>query len=54
MAKSPRKNVPDVGIKLEASCMPSELASDRATTPGQVVVPAAKIRMKSTARIISQ
>ena len=31
MTKSPRKNVPDVGIELGAACMPSELASDRAT-----------------------
>ena len=29
MTKSPRKNVPDVGIKLGAACMPSELASER-------------------------
>ena len=35
MTKSPRKNVPDVGIELRAACMPSELASDRATAPGQ-------------------
>ena len=34
MTKSPRKNVPDVGIELWTACMPSELASDRATTPG--------------------
>ena len=34
MTKSPRKNVPDVGIELRAACMPSKLASDRATTPG--------------------
>ena len=34
MTKSPRKNVPDVGIELGAACMPSELASDRATAPG--------------------
>ena len=34
MTKSPRKNVSDVGIKLVAACMPSELASDRATAPG--------------------
>ena len=33
MTKSPRKNVPDVGIELGAACMPSELASDRATAP---------------------
>ena len=31
MTKFPRKNVPDVRIKLGAACMPSELASDRAT-----------------------
>ena len=31
MTKSPQKNVPDVGIELGAACMPSELASDRAT-----------------------
>ena len=34
----PNKNkhspVPDVGIELGAACMPSEHASDRATTPG--------------------
>ena len=35
MIKSPRKNVPDVGIELGAACMPSEHASDRATAPGQ-------------------
>ena len=34
MTKSPRKNVPDVGIELGAACMPSELASDRATVSG--------------------
>ena len=34
MTKSPRKNVPDVGIELGAACVPSELASDRATAPG--------------------
>ena len=34
MAKSPRKNVPDIGIELGTACMPSELASDRATAPG--------------------
>ena len=36
MTKSPRKNVPDVGIELGAACMPSELASDRATAPGHL------------------
>ena len=35
MTKSPRKNVPDVGIELGAACMPSEHASDQATTPGR-------------------
>ena len=34
MTKSPRKNVPDVGIELRAAWMPSERASDRATAPG--------------------
>ena len=34
MTKTPRKNVPDVGIELGAACMPSEHASDRATAPG--------------------
>ena len=34
MTKSPRKNVPDVGIELRATCMPSGHASDRATVPG--------------------
>ena len=34
MTKSPRKNVPDVGIELGTACMPSEHASDRATAPG--------------------
>ena len=34
MTKSPQKNVPDVGIKLGAACMPSEHASDRAAAPG--------------------
>ena len=33
MTKSPQKNMPDVGIELGAACMPSELASDRATAP---------------------
>ena len=33
MTKSPRKNVPDVGIELGAACMPSEHASDRAAAP---------------------
>ena len=35
MTKSPRKNVPDVGIELGVACIPSELASDPATAPGQ-------------------
>ena len=35
MTKSPRKNVPDVGIELGAACVPSGLASDRATAPGK-------------------
>ena len=34
MTKSSRKNVPDVGIELEAACMPSGQASDRTTAPG--------------------
>ena len=34
MNKSPRKNVPDVGIELGAACMQSGHASDRATAPG--------------------
>ena len=38
MTKSPRKNVSDVGIELGAACMPSELASDRATAPGYIIV----------------
>ena len=33
MTKSPPKNVPDMGIELGAACMPSVLASDRATPP---------------------
>ena len=36
MTKSPRKNVPEVGIKLGAACMPSEQASNRATAPGRL------------------
>ena len=36
MTKSPRMNVPDVGIKLGAACMPSGHASDRATAPSNV------------------
>ena len=36
MTKSPRKNVPDVGIELGAACIPSELVSDRATAPGRI------------------
>ena len=31
--KSPRKNVPEVGIEIGAACMLSEHASDRATAP---------------------
>ena len=38
MIKSPRKNVPDVGIELATACMPSEHASDRATAPGPLCV----------------
>ena len=38
MTKSPRKNVPDVGIELVTACMPSEHTSDRATTPGNLMV----------------
>ena len=34
MIKSPRNNVPDVGIELGAACMPRGHASDRATAPG--------------------
>ena len=34
LTKSPRKNVPDVGIKLGAACMPSGHPSDRATVTG--------------------
>ena len=34
--KSPRKNVPNVGIELEAACIPSGHASDRATAPGDI------------------
>ena len=34
MTKSARKTVPDVGIEVGAACMPSELASDRATASG--------------------
>ena len=34
MTKSPRKNVPDVGIELGAACMPSGHTFDRATAPG--------------------
>ena len=36
MTKSPRKNVPDMGIELGAACMPSEHTSDWATAPGYV------------------
>ena len=32
MNKSPRKNVPDVGLELGAACMPSGQASNQATT----------------------
>ena len=35
ITKSPRKNVPDVGIELGAGCMPSGHASDRVTAPCQ-------------------
>ena len=38
MTKSPRKNVPDVGIELKAACMPSEHASDRATAPSSMLI----------------
>ena len=34
MIRLPRKNVPDLGIELGATCMPREHASDRATAPG--------------------
>ena len=34
MTKSPRKNVPDVGIELGVACMPSGHASDWATASG--------------------
>ena len=34
MTKSPRKNVPDVGIEHGAACMPRGYASDRATVSG--------------------
>ena len=44
MTKSPRKNVPDVGIELGAACMPSELTSDRATAPGREEVERGKGR----------
>ena len=37
MTKSPRQNVPDVGIELGAAYMPSGHASDRATAPGNLV-----------------
>ena len=30
--------MPDVGIELRAACMPSELASDRATAPGRLML----------------
>ena len=36
MTKSPRKNVPNVGIELGAACMPSGHASDRAIAPGAI------------------
>ena len=37
MAKSARKNVPEVGMEPGAACiMPAGLASDRATAPGQM------------------
>ena len=44
MTKSPRKNVPDVGIELGAACMPSEHASDRATAHEPTV---SAIKLKS-------
>ena len=34
MPKSPRKNVPDMGIKFRTACMPSRCASDRVTVLG--------------------
>ena len=34
MTKSPRKNVPDVGIEFGATFMPSGHASDQTTVPG--------------------
>ena len=37
MTKTPRKNVPDVGIELRVACMPGEHASDRVTAPGILV-----------------
>ena len=44
MTKSPRKNVPDVGIELGTACMPSELAFDRATAPGDSVYSKKQLR----------
>ena len=48
MTKSPRKNVPDVGIELGAACMPSELASDRATAPGRRSISQQSIARKNS------
>ena len=50
MTKSPRKNVPDVGIELWAACMPSEHASDRATAPGRFFLCASLYDMPWTGR----
>ena len=38
MTKSPRKNVPDVGIELVAACMPSGRVSDRANAPEECIL----------------
>ena len=43
MTKSPRKNVPDVGIELGAAYMPSEHASDRATAPSMFFLCVARV-----------
>ena len=50
MTKSPRKNVPDVGIELGAACMPSEHASD--TAPGLITSGAASIFVRDIGRDI--
>ena len=52
MTKSPRKNMPDVGIELGAACMPSELPSDRATAPGAHCESWLQVSLRQSCRLV--